>query len=333
MTINRYSMTGRKFQTTPPAKNIPLLAVSRVIAQASSASAAYETAIFAASQRMKLNQISLVPDTTITGAVAGAVGLLNLWRGGAQVGTDGLLGLFNFAAVSTPTALAALTPGIVVPNRPIVWTGTIGAVTGASSTGATATAIGQSTRSNGFITATSQVVVAPGLALEETITLSAFNTSTGVFSIAASGTFANSHPAGTVVVVLGDYLFQGTTAAITGGTTTNAAITATGASALTQITTASAVTYDPGLATQETIPAGQFTYVSGTGVLTIAATYNGGKFAQSHASGGQVVLLPGTGNGGLLPDLSQDDVVTFKWLQLGTGLALPASTLYIDYGI
>lgn len=329
----RQSMTGVKFQTRVSSKFIPMLAVARLIAQGASASAGYETSIFAASQKMKLNQIMLIPDTVITGVAAGANGFLNLYRGGAQVGTDGLLGVFQFASVAVPSNAPALQPKLVTPNRAIAWTASIGAVTGASSTGATATAIGSSALNNGFATATSTMVVAPGLPLEETIKLSAFNTSTGVFTIAASGTFANSHPAGTVVVILGDYLFQGTTGATTGGTTTNATITNTGASVLTQISAANDLTYDPGLTTQEVIPAGQFTYVSGTGVVTIAATYNGGKFAQTHASGAQVVTVPSNANGFLLPDIKQDDVITFKWKQLGTGLALPASQVAVDYGI
>lgn len=330
----------REIVTAVPSKHLQVSSQFPIALASSSASASVETFFFAADEAVKLRSVRLLPKTVITGAAAGAIGYLNLYRGGKQVWGDGVLGVWNYAAANARYVGAAgqgqsigftkhfsdAPGGIVGKPGGFAWLGTIGAVTASSSTGATATAVGNSNIADGAITATSVCVVEPGTANEETVTLSAFNTSTGVFTLAGSATFALSHPAGSIIAVVGAYVAGFTEGAVTAAVDTGATLTAIGAANIANFVAAtSKLIAEPRSATlAETIQLSA--YNSGTGAFTIA---NGGKFANSHAAT-SLIVLPFTNDYPAIL-LEQGDALSFKWTQLGTGLALPASLISVNY--
>ncbi len=337
-------MYARKILTAPPQIKIPFLTSHQITAQTLAANGAYETPVFTAFAPTRLFKAAFVPLSTLTGAAAGATVWLNLWRAGVQLATDGALGGWSFlnAGLTAPAQ-----QGVTLPlGSGTAWTGTGAGVTGGTSTGDTLSATGGSALAY-VLSAQSTLVYDPGLATQETIPPGSFtvNTGTGVVTLNSTGIvynggkFASTHLAGGLVVVPASYLYIGSTAAITGGTTATSTLTARGAVANTNLGTGTLfdpvrypVVIDPGLATQEVLPVGQWTLATNT--LAPAATYNGGKFATSHASGATAVIPASAGGGAPLASLLEPgDVVTVKWKQGATGLALPESSIFFDYGI
>lgn len=302
---------------------------------AQSGSGSTEWPIFYAKEAgTKLESVNFVPVSAITSVAVGAVANLNLYRNNVQLLGDGLLGMLSFVGTGgTSTCAVAYTPQAFQLGQ-FVWTSTLyAAVTGASSTSGRVNVAGQSLLTTVIpVGVAVTLVVEPGTTRQETIvtTSGGLNTSTGAFTLTGTTKFANSHQIGVPVVISAPYTWAGTTAATTANTSTSAVLTAQAPSTTSaNITNASTLIFDPGLTTQEILTPGQFTISTGT--VTIAATYGVaghlGTFEQTHGSGGTVVV-----SGNALP-LQVGDIVTMKWAQQSTGIALPVTMIQMDYSI
>ena len=363
-------MKARRFQITPPEKQIDYKEGARLLAQSASASASYETVVFQARNSVQVDAALLAFEAaigTVTVGSAAATLFLNIWRAipsatvAYQISNDGALGAFSFnvvAASATPKnlqlSLQALAPTAVQPASSfgqayglsgLAFVGYISSAVSSTGTTMTVAAVGNNALTTLESTAilnggTFRMLVDPGTANAEFVTVSAFNTSTGVTTNTA---FANSHSAGALVVIPGAYLFQGTqSGAVTANTTTGNTITAISPSniAQPQIGIGAWLTVEPGTTNEETVPIGA--YNTGTGVYTIASSYNGGKFASAHSAGASVAVknYSQTSSPNQLQSTSMNsarelavgDIVTAKWVQSATtGLALPAARLDLDY--
>lgn len=339
---------ARRVQYAAPEAFIPFVGCEGLNGQSAVANAAYEHPVFRAFGPTRLLNLAYVPITTVTGAAAGAYLYFNLYRGGVQLCGDGVLGGFSFSGTGLN---AVAVQGVALGASPVVpavqgcaWTGSSAGVTANSSTSDTLVALGNSSITY-IINPAFSLTYDLGLATQETLPSGqwTYNAGTGVVTIAAtynSGKFAQTHAAGALVVMQADWLYVGTVGAITGGTTTSVTLTARGSAANTAIGATSAavlnstvldLTLDPGLTTQEILPAGQWSISTNT--VSPASTYNGGKFAVTHSANATAVLASKQGSGQPLHAyLLAGDVITAKWKQLGTGLALPESTIFTDYG-
>lgn len=344
-------MKARRYQITPPEKAIDHkegTGGKATIAAAANGSA--ETVVGSFVNSVQIDAAVLTLDAAIGAVTPGSVGAhlyLNVYRAGQQLGNDGFLGLFPFGAVANTLAKAAQlsltrpTPLLNGGLGPFSFVGTLTGAVIATATTLTVSVIGSGTtlaltslESTAILNGgTFTLVVEPGVAgKQEAVTVTAFNTGTGVTTNSA---FVNAHAAGVPVVVLGAYLFQGTQAgAMVANTTTGGTLVAVAPSALTQtqVAVGALLTIEPGTSNAETFPIA--TYNSGTGVYTIAASYNSavvanaGKCALAHAAGAAVAVLDPSPAW----ELNKGDVIAAKYCQTGTtGLALPAYRVDLDY--
>ena len=337
-------MKARQYQITPPEKAIDHKESVPLTAQIAAAAAVYEPSLTSLFKGCQINGVRLFLDAAVgavTPATAAATGFVNLYRGAnQQISNDGALGVISFNGVAntlgarTNADLLALLPTSVGAGyglNGLSWVGALSVLVTATATTATVVALGNNLLTTLESTAilaggTFRLLVDPGTALAEFVTVSAYATGTGVATCSA---FVNAHAAGALVVIPGSYTWQGTQAgAMVANTTTGGTLTAIAPSVLTQaqIAIGLLLTVEPGTSNAETFPIGA--YNSGTGVYTIAAAYNSGKCLLAHSAGASVAVLNTTNPA---RELFNGDALTFKWVQSATvGLALPAGRAFVD---
>lgn len=290
--------------------------------------------ILSAANGVVLDGIRITPVSAIsvTDQTTAAVGFINRYRGGVQIGYDGAVGAFPFLKAGAPLQ-AAFTPLDIASFQGFAWVGYLTAgVTGGVDTGATVAKYGSSSLS-GIVESTAilnggsmSFIVDPGTTVQETIKVSAYNTGTGAFTIAGSGVFANSHVAGALMVLAGPLLWAGTSTAATAGVSTGTTLTAISPSLLTTlIGVGQQLIFEPFTSNAESVPIG--TLNTGTGAFTIDASYNGGKFVNGHVNGCTVGIALSQPT-----YIQKGEVLTFKWVQSATtGLIFPSQTLMEIY--
>ena len=289
-------MKIRQFTVSPPQVDMPIVSVSDIAPQPAAASGAYEQPIFYAHQPVIVNNIVLTPGATVTAtsALISALGFVNWYRNGVQLGEDGNVAVYPTTSFGTGKySLAAFTGvGTGAPSTSgAAFTGFLtAAVTAGSSTGATINI--QTTSQNGAVNSgllpstailnsgTLSLVVDYGTAVQETIKISAMTLSSataGTFTIAAGGFFANAHLPGAPVQLLGSLGWAGTSTPMspwtgvwtsggtigTPGAQASVVLTGTGTLAIGQY-----IVVDTSVA-QETVA---LTALTGTGPYTVSFT-------------------------------------------------------------
>ena len=337
-------MKARQYQITPPEKSIDHKESVPLVAQTAGAAAVYEPSLTSLFKGCQINGVRLFLDTAVgavTPATVAATGFVNLYRGAnQQISNDGALGVINFNAATnvlgarTNADLLAILPTTAAFGyglNGLSWVGALSGAVIATATTATVVALGNNLLTTLEATAvlnggTFRLLIDPGTVQAEFVTVSAYNSGTGVTTNTA---LVNAHAAGALVVIPGSYTWQGTQAgAMVATTTTGGTLTAIAPSVLTQTQIAPGLllTVEPGTSNAETFPIGA--YNSGTGVYTIALAYNSGKCLLAHAAGASVAVLNTTNPA---RELFNGDVLTFKWVQSATtGLALPAGRAFVD---
>lgn len=100
-------MLIRKFTTTPPSLDMPIVTDVRLAGIALAASTATEEAVFVAHANVTVQAVKIALDAAVAGVANGATLYVNQYRAGAKQGADGAVA--TFALTSGATTLAAFT--------------------------------------------------------------------------------------------------------------------------------------------------------------------------------------------------------------------------------